>query len=144
MRMARTVVSLILAMTVSSCGEMSAREKLVKQIEDAVVLPADAADMDSYSRYYTMRTDGSVLATYLIHMPGYREAVAEACRESEGDWFPCPNEGGEVRLAEAGESTWVGDPLDIPAISDGGCRQVTIEYLPEEARFLRVACNGGL
>lgn len=115
---------------------------MAERIESVVVLPTDAADIDSYSRYYAIRQDGSVLATYLIHMPGYLETVAEACREDQGDRFPCPINGGELRLVEAGKRAWVEDPLDIPGISGGSCRQVTIEYLPVEERFLRVECNG--
>lgn len=154
---ARFSIFILLSVAVSSCAEegepepraeqvedsvLQEREKLVKLIEESVVLPEHTLDLDGYSRYHAMRGDGVVVASYTIHPPDFRESVAEACREISEAPFPCPIDGGEVRLVDAGETAWAESPLDLPGAEGGSCGQLNVEYLPSEERFLRVECNG--
>jgi len=116
---------------------------LIEAIEAAVELPENALPIDRYERYYTNR-DGMILAVYIIHDVGHRAAVLDYCRTLNEAPFPCPLDDGDLRLVDAGQSTWVEDSIDMPFKSGGGCSQVNIEYSPAKRKFLRVECNGPL
>lgn len=122
------------------------RDKLIERIESRLVLPREAKPMGKYERYYSRNMDGSIIAIFIIHSPDHPEQVRSACNEFAYQGaeppFPCPMNGGDLRLINPGEKAWVENPVDMPGISGGGCNQVTIEYETDEERFVRVECNG--
>lgn len=136
-----TVLSLLTFPLVGCAGAKGDKQKLVETVEDALLLPQEASPLGSYERYYADR-DGVILAVFINHSDDQRQAVAQHCRTLESEPFPCPIAGGEVRLVDAGESTWVEDWRDLPGMNDAGCAQVNIEYLPDKRKFSRVECNG--
>jgi len=136
-----TFLSLLTSSLAGCAGVADDRGRLIETIEDALVLPQEAAPLGSYERYYADR-DGVILAVFINHSDDHRQAVAQHCRTLDEAPFPCPLAGGEVRLVDAGDSTWVEDWRNLPGMSGGGCAQVDIEYLPTERKFSRVECNG--
>lgn len=105
-------------------------------------MPREARPLASYERYYARRSDGIIIGVYTNHDDGHRSEVLKTCANYRESAFPCPVDSEGVRLVEAGESLWLEDPMDLPAMSGGGCGQVTVEYDPSIERFARVECNG--
>ncbi|KHL24224.1 hypothetical protein PK98_14660 [Croceibacterium mercuriale] len=136
-----TFLSLLSSLLAGCAAAGDDRGRLIETIEDALVLPSEAAPLASYERYYADR-DGVILAVLINHSDEHRQAVAQHCRTLSEAPFPCPLNSGELRLVDAGESTWVEDWKELPGMSGGGCAQVEIEYLPNERTFFRAECNG--
>ncbi|MEP7006194.1 MAG: hypothetical protein ABI810_09435 [Sphingomonas bacterium] len=124
----------------------------MNEIERAVVLPKDAAPLDSYGRNYTFSGPEKVVATYLI--PPRLPELDEGCEVmlENLDSRPCTKKeideasASEARNASAqtaaGKRRWYKGPDYLPSISDGGCEQVNVEYDIRTHRVLVVACNG--
>jgi hypothetical protein len=138
---------LVLGATVPNSTE----QELMDRIESSVVLPEGAYPLEDYGRYYTYSGEGRVTAVYL--RPFNPPDSSDGCWKSSGeDLIPCTEEEREAansamsgmtsRRLGAGERRWVDDSNDLPFILDGGCTQVTIDYLIASNRFASVRCNG--
>ena len=114
----------------------------IQTIESTVQMPGEARPLSSYERYYTRRPDGTIIGVYTNHDEGHRREVRKTCAKYRESAFPCPVDSEGIRLVEAGHSVWLEEPMDLPAMSGGGCGQVTVEYNPSTERFARVECNG--
>ena len=125
----------------SGCGSSTAKGELAN-IENQVSLPAHARPLSAYSRYYARAGDGTIWGVYVIHEKGYAKQVAEFCRRLPDKPFPCPVNGGRVRLVTAGQHVWAPSVEDLPGMSGGGCLQVTVHFNPRKNSFDRVECNG--
>ena len=144
MRMRSPVFAYLVVLCLSACSFGSdEREQLIETIESSVKLHDGAWSLDHYERYYTSR-NGVIEAAYILHVEGHQEGVLEECKNIDDAPFPCPIAGGELRLVDAGKSTWVDDANDLPVLSDGGCDQVSIMYDPDRSKFLHIGCNAGL
>lgn len=137
-------MALLSALMLGGCSDFDRERQIISEIEESIKLPKGAGPMSSYSRYYAQQSDGAIIAAYVIHGEGFKDDVLRACREVKGTPFPCPTRGGQVRLAEAGKSLWIGDPHDLPFILDGGCTDISVEYHPRTKRFAHVECAGRL
>jgi len=132
-----------LAFSLTACSQMpDERQEIEDRIESEVTLPGEALALARYERYYAIRADGSVIGSYIVHDKDYHALVAVACKQVSGAPFPCPIDGGGVRLVAPGERLWLDDAGDLPFMNGGGCAQVTIEFLPKSGKFTRVECNG--
>jgi hypothetical protein len=142
----------ILPLLLAASAPGDPRQALMNEIEASVRLPKGARPLSAYGRYYTYLKPGKVLAIYVIPSPPPR--LDQGCEVStkDVDFRPCTK--AEIkesydRLAAqvalelpAGKRRWMDRAYDIPDISDGGCRQVTIEYSISSKRFLILQCNG--
>lgn len=127
---------------------------MMSQIESAVVLPEGASPIDHYSRNYTLRPDGEVVAVYLIppdptedYSEDYGCEIALAGLESR----PCAHEGlNEVKRSDAnwaaaygvaGESRWFDGDFIVPTVSDSGCAVIDIVFDPHAQQVENVECG---
>ncbi len=86
------------------------------RIEQQGRLPKDALPIDRYARYYGQRSDGNIEAVYL-------------------DPAAIPS------ALPAGERRWLEDVDDLPAINDGQCHVVSVEFDPRTGEA-KAFCNG--
>lgn len=94
---------------VVACGPLEGEPNsaLLDKIEAQVVLPAKAASMEQYSRYYADDENGVVEAAYVMHDPAWVEDVREMCAKDKPDEFPCSNGNRTLRCQEVGNgSPW--------------------------------------
>lgn len=131
-----------LSFAATGCGPAAIEDDVLTRIEEEIELPEGAAPLDIYSRYYAHGDQGAILAVYVIHPEGYSERVIEACSAIEDGPFPCPVNGGPLRLADAGKRVWVDNVIDLPGMSGGGCAQINVEFHPGTNTFATVECNG--
>ena len=116
-RLAVTPALLVLA-ACSSAAERQQRQ-IMRQIEQKVQLPAGAAKLEKYARYYAM--DGSrVVGTYITFV------------DPRNDYYNLPT----------GQARWINDHRNLPGISDGGCSVVNVLYDPKTQKVEEVSCNG--
>ena len=139
----------LLALTASvSPGNAHQHEKLMDEIEQAVVLPRGAKPRNAYGQNYAFLGDHQVIAVYFIP-----EALLEHNANCvHGDMKPCTkdemqellNENAVRRAASAsaGERRWFANKSDLPSIADGGCNQIMIRYDIPTKQVLSVGCNG--
>jgi hypothetical protein len=101
MPMQATIVALVLA-TLSASDE-TRQNALMDQIERTVTLPAGAAPLDRYTRFYTYERNGSVLGQYIA-----------------------------TRMLKDGPNgrRWI---ANMQTISDGGCNVVNVRFDPNTA-----------
>ena len=116
--MAKTLPILAAALCVGACSASNPEQDAVmKAIEAQVSLPAGAAPLRDYVRYYAWEqdrrtADAKVAAAYLLHdgVPGRRWVTRE----------------------------------ELPLQIDGGCSFVSLTYTLSENRIERVECNTSL
>ena len=135
--------SLILAsgLLVSCSASSDPHSQVMDKIERQVVLPAGAAQLSRYSRYYTKTHDGRIQAAFVMHPEGYRDDVRRFCAAKGASIFPCSRDG-KSELAGAGERKWLADASDMPIPDGGGCSAITFQYEPRTGRYSRPECNG--
>ena len=128
-----------------------ARQRLMNKIEASVRLPKGARSLNGYARYYAYRTPDKVLAVYVIPSPPpdnrgcavvMKDMGSRPCTQAEIKEMIDSFAERAARQLPAGKRRWLRSPHDMPNLSDGGCRQVTIEYSIAANRFLVVQCNG--
>ena len=145
MQLAHFLLLTLASFSITGCTKNNgADQAAIQTVEATVQMPREARPLASYERYYARRPDGMIIGVYTNHNEGHRSQVLKFCANYRQPPFPCPVDRQSVRLVEAGESLWLKDPRDLPAMSGGGCDQVTVEYDPSIERFARVECNGPL
>lgn len=133
---------LLLPLLVMSCGGPSdPHSQVMDQIERNVILPAGAAQLSDYSRYYAGVKGGRVQAAFVIHPEIYRQGVRDFCASKKVRSFPCSPDG-KSKLPGPGERIWLRTPDEMPIPSGGGCEAVTFQYDPQSGEFTRRECNG--
>lgn len=106
---------LSLAVAPPSTSDASRHAALMNSIEKRIVMPANAARLNRYSRFYARSEPGQIMGVYV------RDAY-------EG-------------LA-VGKRRWMRSAGDLPAIADGGCYVVTVIYIPGKMKAPKAWCNG--
>jgi hypothetical protein len=143
MQLARFLLLSLAGISSAGCTkDNDSGQSAIQNIEETIQMPGEAHPLDSYERYYARRPDGMIVGVYTNHDKGHRRDVMKACANFKDAPFPCPVDGKGIRLVQAGESLWLDDPMNLPAMNGGGCAQVTIEYRPSTEQIARVECNG--
>lgn len=113
------------------------------RIEAMVRMPRGAQPLAAYARFYAAVDGGRISGVYLVPsgpMPadwGCSEMTPEGeSREVRCD--PSVMRGDGVR---AGERRWV-EADRLPAVDDGGCGIVTLEFDTQAGRIINIECNG--
>ncbi|MGN6497048.1 MAG: hypothetical protein ACTHK5_06870 [Tsuneonella sp.] len=140
--MTRLLICILVFSTAACDDKLNSHRNVIRSIESAVELPEGASSLASYERYYAQKADGIVIGVYTNHDSEHRRGVLRACKGLRDKPYPCPTDAADIRLVEAGESVWLDDPTDLPAMSGGGCAQITLQYELASGRFLEVECNG--
>lgn len=147
--------SLIAMFSTASCAPLPEGKEtaIMDKIEQAVVLPEGAAQLDAYGRNYAWDGQGKVVATYL--KPSPLLDGSDGCEVTLENFSlrPCTKEElAELAASEAqrvaaetpaGQRRWFDDFRKLPGINDGGCMQVNVLYDTSTHHVLAVACNGG-
>jgi len=122
------------------------------KIERTVTLPKGARPLSAYGRNYAFSGPGKVVATYLI--PSLPVDLSEGCEVMLKDfnWRRCTekeiNESARTRArgvaaeTPAGKRRWYKSARSLPSISDGACRQVSVEYDIPTQQVTAASCNG--
>ena len=143
----------LLLLTASACvGTSSSHERLMDEIEAAVVLPERARPLASYDRNYAFSGPDRVVAAYLARSPRLNpdagcQTVLEnfssrPCTSKEIAEMSEPIPGAAAAPADAGKRRWYESIDHLPSISGRGCAQVSVEYDVRGHRVLSAACNG--
>jgi hypothetical protein len=133
---------LLFPLLAMSCGDPSdPHSQVMDQIEQNVVLPAGAAQLSDYSRYYAAVQGGRVQAAFVIHPEIYRQSVRDFCASKKVRTFPCSADG-KSELPAPGERIWLRTADEIPIPSGGGCEAVTFQYDRKTSKYTRPECNG--
>lgn len=140
----------------SACAiQVSEDQRTMTLIERAVDLPEGSKPIEQYSRYYASRPDGKIIAIYVLPIePPTDEVEDYGCEVMLEDFEsrPC-NEDEIAEMAQqdeaaasifdvADKSRWFDNYLELPAIMDGGCSQVTIIFDPSSKDIESADCNG--
>lgn len=129
----------------SSCADdRDENARMASAIDAALTLPDGAAPIDSYARYYSVRPDGKIQATYVVAASEDAPKPADyGCTEITSDDqlkdIPCPADDSP----RAGDQRWVNSD-EIPIVDDGGCLIINILYDPSSNRVEAADCNGSL
>ncbi len=129
---------------VAGCASPEERRRadLMDEIERNVVLPPGAQPLRTYARTYKFVAPERVEAFYFT--PDDR---------LDGDFCAGTKEGGrtngQVLLAckppwglGAGQRRWLDDDVHLPAVSDGGCYYISINYDLSDGGRPEAYCNG--
>ncbi len=145
-----TYLSCLMPLLTPSCiSDQTDNLVVMDQIEASVLLPEGAHKLSDYGRYYTEYKTDIVIAIYLIQYEPITPDEGCETLESNLDTTECIQRNAEINSwyadeLVAGERMWVENHDSIPAIDDGGCAQVTIEYDVRAKKFLSVKCNVSL
>ena len=150
----RFIAALLIALViVSGCARMPpVKEKLMNEIERAVVLPKGARSLNSYGRNYAFSGRNKVTAVYLVPSPPpdpgqgcdvmLANLSSRPCTKQEVAESAASAARASASETPAGQRRWFVNRDDLPVVSDGGCEQVTIEFDTAAHRVIWVACNG--
>lgn len=141
---------------VAACSQQqsSKHELVMRTIEMAVNLPAEAKALDKYSRNYAVRPDGKVVGIYVIPRSTEGQGSENRCEVILKDLGSRPCTGAEkTKIADeekaaaelfgqAGQSRWFDDYRDLPMILDSGCDQIKIVFDPNSRAIESAQCNG--
>jgi hypothetical protein len=112
---------LALPLSLAACASAvpeSQRNQTIKEIEQHVHLPATAANLDQYARYYAQH-GSRVVGIYIMTV--------------------VPNTRADL---PTGQARWIADENDLPEIMDGGCSMIRVVYDPRAKTIESVGCNG--
>lgn len=124
----------------------------MNEIESALVLPKGAKPLNAYGRNYAFSGRDKVIATYLL--PSAPLDISQGCDVmlEDGNSRPCTREEiaktakldvrNMAAQTPAGKRRWYESFHSLPAISDGGCVQVSVEYDIVTRHVLTATCNG--
>lgn len=142
MRRSKSLPLLFSSALLSNCsGSNNPHSQVMDRIERQVVLPAGAARLREYSRYYADTSGGRIQAAFIIHPEAYRADVRKFCAAKEASTFPCSGDG-KSELPGVGERKWLSDVSEMPVPSGGGCSAITFQYEPMTSRYSQLKCNG--
>lgn len=134
--------------------QASEHELVMRTIEAAVKLPAEAKALDKYSRNYALRPDGKVVGIYVIPRSTEGRASDDGCEVLLKDLGSRPCTDAEKKtiadeektaaelFGQANQSRWFDDYRDLPMILDGGCDQIEIVFDPRSRAIQSAQCNG--
>ncbi len=132
-----SLLLLTLSSASSGSGENNRHEKLMDEIELAIVLPAGALPLNSYARYYT-EYEGAIHGAYTIEIE--ERPTGYGCSKVTEDFqlkdVACP----AIANLRPGNRRWV-NSADFPAVGGHNCDSIQIEFNPKTKSFDYLACT---
>jgi hypothetical protein len=113
-----TVFAPTLLMAACSAEEPK-HTRLMDQIESKVRMPAGSGPVSRYARYYAFDTKGGVSALYTTHV--------------DPQWKSLD--------LPVGQRRWLSNEAHLPAISEGGCSVVEVQFNSASEQVERVECH---
>lgn len=131
-------------LSLSGCSD-GKRLKAAQRMEGAVASTPTPFDVQRYSQYYFERVDGSIAASFVIHIPDSETArthVKNACTRDMKLDYPCNQD--DYGIVDPGQRKWLEREIDLPGILGGGCTVITLAYNPKTDTVSVPQCNGPL
>jgi hypothetical protein len=135
-------VSAALFVVACASPEERRRAEIMNAIEKEIQLPQGAGEMTRYARTYKFASPDRVIGFYFVPDKDYDDWFCQGAKKGGAT-------NGQIALAcpppdgiAAGERRWFDADVHMPAVSDGGCNYVDVEYDMKTNRVTSARCHG--
>lgn len=120
----RCLPPLFLPLLLGGCSSQvdERRKGMMNNVENMLVMPAEAHPWHEYARYYSVEPDGKIVGVFIVPDD----------RDRQNEFYNLP----------AGQRRWVEDYRNLPSINDGGCGILTVTLDPKSKKREGPVCNG--
>ena len=144
--MLRSVCGILTVALAACAARPSTHDRVMNEIEAAIVLPAGADNFGKYARYYASADPDDIIAVYIkpaVLLRREREQCEQLEEDGQSHRAPCSpiaREGAPSLVA--GGRYWMKDWTNLPHIGDPDCGTVAFVFHRSTKRFTEKRCFG--